>query len=376
MPICKYKVMVKRVLGRWLVCLLCFTSLTAKGIQVNADSILKVMNKVAQWQMDEWKEGRIIKLPKTEWENGAMYTGFVALKQIDKRTVYDKFLYDIGEELNWNTGPIRLFADDYVIAQMYTAMYMEHKEPKMIAKWQALADSIVNKQFNESLKVVPEINHREWAWCDALFMGPPSMAMLSVATNDMKYLKKADTLWWKTSAYLYDKKQNLYYRDSRFFKRREANGKKVFWSRGNGWVLAGLARMMDNMPNDFESKHKYQEQFKEMSKKIASLQQPDGSWHASLYDPVTFNLKESSGTAFFCYGITWGINNGLLSKEKYLPVVEKAWQALLSSIHPDGKLGYVQPIGDKPVKAGFDSTDVYGVGAFLLAGAELCKLYE
>lgn len=368
--------MIKKVLGGLIGCFLCFESMAVKSIQTNSDSILNVMNKVAKWQMKEWEAGRIIKLPKTEWENGAMYTGFVALKQIDKRQAYDQFLYDIGEELNWNTGPIRLFADDYVVAQMYTAMYIEHKEPKMIAKWQALADTIVNKQFNESLKVVPQINHREWAWCDALFMGPPSMAMLSKATGDMRYLNKADSLWWKASVYLYDKEESLYYRDSRFFERREANGKKVFWSRGNGWVLAGLARMMDNMPNDFKNRGKYQKQFKEMAKKIVSLQQPDGSWHASLYDPVTFSLKESSGTAFFCYGIAWGINNGLLSEKKYLPVVKKAWEALLSCVHPDGKLGYVQPIGDKPVKAGYESTDVYGVGAFLLAGSQVHNLYK
>jgi len=365
---------IKSMLGGMIGCLLCVTATAAN--KINRDSVLKVMNQVAAWQMNEWKEGRIIKLPKTEWENGAMYTGFIALKQLDKQPIYDQFLYNIGEELNWNTGKNRLFADDYVIAQMYTAMYMEHKEPKMIAKWQALADTIVKRPFNESLEVVPNINHREWAWCDALFMGPPGMAMLSKATGDMKYLKKADSLWWKTSNYLYDKKEKLYYRDSRFFTKKEANGKKVFWSRGNGWVLAGLARMMDNMPNDFENRSKYQKQFKEMAKKIASIQQPDGSWHASLYDPITFNLKESSGTAFFCYGIAWGINQGLLSKEKYLPIVEKAWGALISSVHANGKLGYVQPIGDKPVKVGSESTDVYGVGAFLLAGAELYKLYK
>ncbi len=354
----------------------CFSAMAQARQPFSSDSVLKAMHKVAQWQMKEWKEGRIIKLPKTEWENGAMYTGFVALKQIDKRPEYDKFLYDTGEELHWNTGKVRLFADDYVIAQMYTAMYMEHREPKMIARWQALADTIVNRRFDEPLLVVPQINHREWAWCDALFMGPPGMAMLSKATGDPKYLLKADSLWWKTSGYLYDREESLYYRDSRFFERREANGKKVFWSRGNGWVLAGLARMMEYMPQNFRNREKYQKQFKEMAEKIASIQQPDGSWHASLYDPVTFNLKESSGTAFFCYGIAWGINNGLLSEKKYRPVVDKAWEALLSSVHPDGKLGYVQPIGDKPVKAGYESTDVYGVGAFLLAGSELYKLYN
>ncbi len=359
-----------------IACLLCVAAAAKVNIPANSDSVLKMMSKVANWQMKEWEEGRIIKLPKTEWENAAMYTGFVALKQIDNRPAYDRFLYNIGEELKWNTGKVRLFADDYAIAQMYTAMYMEHRAPKMIAKWMALADTIVNKQFNEPLMVVPGINHREWAWCDALFMGPPGMAMLSKATGDPRYLKKADTLWWKTSGYLYDRKESLYYRDARFFERREANGKKVFWSRGNGWVLAGLARMMDNMPVDFENRKKYEQQFKEMAKKIATIQQPDGSWHASLYDPLTFSLKESSGTAFFCYGLAWGINMGLLPKKKYLPVVEKAWEALLSAVHLDGKLGYVQPIGDKPVKAGYESTDVYGVGAFLLAGSELYKLYR
>lgn len=359
-----------------MICFLCSMAYQCKSEEIDGDSVLNIMNKVAHWQMKEWKEGRIIKLPKTEWENGAMYTGFIALKKIDPQPAYDQFLYNIGEELNWNTGKNRFFADDYVVAQMYTAMYMQHKEPKMIEKWEAQADSIVTKPFNESLKISPDLTHREWAWCDALFMGPPGLAMLTTATGNRKYLEKADSLWWKTSNYLYDKREKLYYRDSRFFDKKEANGKKVFWSRGNGWVLAGLARMMQNMPNDFSHRKKYEKQFRQMAKKIAAIQQPDGSWHSSLYDPETFNLKETSGTGFFCYGIAWGINNHLLSKKRYMPIVEKAWHALITSVHPEGKLGYVQPIGDKPVKAGYESTDVYGVGAFLLAGSEVYKLIE
>lgn len=338
-----------------------------------ADSILALMNKVAHWQLNEWTEGRIIKLPKTEWENAAFYTGMVALKQVDNRTEYDSFLYHIGEECHWNTGSIRFFADDYCIAQMYTAMYIEHSEPKMIEKWKGLADSIVANPFVEPLKVVPGINHKEWAWCDALFMGPPGLALLSTATHDVRYLVKADSLWWKTSDYLYSEEDSLYYRDSRFFNRREANGEKVFWSRGNGWVLAGLARMLENIPEAFPHRNKYVQQFRQMAIKIASIQQSDGSWHSSLYDPVAFDVKESSATAFFCYGIAWGIRHGILSSKEYMPVVLRAWGSLVTSIHPDGKLGYVQPIGDKPVKAGYESSNVYGVGALLLAG---CELYE
>ncbi|SEN91261.1 Rhamnogalacturonyl hydrolase YesR [bacterium A37T11] len=339
------------------------------------DAVRALMNRVAEWQINEWQEGRIIKLPKTEWENGALYTGMVALQALEKKPRYDRFLYQTGEECDWNTGKERFFADDYCVAQLYTAMYDWHKEPKMIAAWQALADSIVSKPFNESLEVVPQINHREWAWCDALFMGPPSLASLSKVLGNPRYLQKADSLWWKTTAYLYSKEDSLFYRDSRFFQKQEANGKKVFWSRGNGWVIAGIVRMLDNMPPNFEHRDKYVTLFQEMAHKIASLQQPDGSWHASLYDPVTFSAKETSGTAFFCYGLTWGVNHGLLPKETYLPVIQRAWVSLMAAVHPNGKLGYVQNIGDKPVTADYESTNVYGVGGLLLAGSEIYQLH-
>lgn len=337
------------------------------------DTILKHMKKVADWQINEFKEGNV-KIPKTNWENGALYAGLVALNKIDNDRAYDKFLLEIGESNKWDMGRNRLFADDYCVAQMYTQMFMIHKNPGMIIKWAALADTIVAHQYNEPLKVAPDINLREWAWCDALFMGPPALAYLSTAKKDLKYLKKADTLWRKTSDYLYDKDEHLYYRDSRFFDMKEKNGKKVFWSRGNGWVMGGLVGVMENMPKNFPTRKFYETQFKEMAEKVATLQQADGSWHASLLDPVTFSEKETSGTGFFCYAITWGIRKGLLSKKKYLPVVEKAWSAISSSIHPNGKLGYVQKVGDQPGAAGYESTNVYGVGALLLAGSELYQM--
>ncbi|HEX8608132.1 MAG TPA: glycoside hydrolase family 88 protein [Pedobacter sp.] len=339
------------------------------------DSVLKHMKKVAAWQIDEFAAGNV-KIPKTNWENGALYAGMMALKKIDDDKKYHDFLYGIGESNRWDMGRNRLFADDYCVAQLYTQMYMQYKHPKMVNKWVTLADTIVAHQFNEPLKVAPDINLREWAWCDALFMGPPSLAYLSTAKKDLKYLKKADTLWWKTSEYLYDKTAHLYYRDSRFFDMKEKNGTSVFWSRGNGWVMGGLVRMMDNMPKNFPRRKNYENQFIEMAEKVATLQQKDGSWHASLLDPVTFSEKETSGTGFFCYAMAWGIRKGLLPQEKYTPIIEKAWLALTSSVHPNGKLGYVQKVGDQPGAAGYESTNVYGVGAFLLAGSELYQLYK
>ena len=337
------------------------------------DSTLKIMKKVADWQLRTWeKEG--MRWPKWDWTNGAAYTGFMALNKVANDPKYSKAMYGIGEALNWNTGPRRTFGDDYCVAQMFSQMYSLYKEPKMIAHFRALADSIIAMPHTESLEWKNNIQLREWAWCDALFMAPPALAYFATATGDKKYLNIACKLWWKTTDYLFDSTENLYFRDGSFFKARESNGKKMFWSRGNGWVLAGLVRMLENMPADYPDRPRFIELYKKMAEKIITLQSEDGSWHASLLDAASYPAKETSGTGFFCYALAWGVNHGLLSYQQFNPVIEKAWSALVSSVHDDGKLGNVQQIGAQPKSVDSNSTEVYGVGAFLLTGSEMIEM--
>ncbi|MGN6193998.1 MAG: DUF4861 family protein [Ginsengibacter sp.] len=338
-----------------------------------ANSTLKIMKKVADWQLHSWERNGM-RWPKYDWTNGAAYAGFMALNEIANDPKYSKAMYNIGEDLNWNTGPRRTMADDYCVAQMFSQMYSLYKEPKMIAHWRPQADSIIAMPHTESLEWKNGIANREWAWCDALFMGPPSFAYLYTATGERKYLDIASKLWWKTTDYLYDSTEHLYTRDSRYFNSKEANGKKMFWSRGNGWVLAGLVRMLENMPFNYSDRARFEDLYKNMSAKIASLQTNDGTWHAALLDPESYPVKETSGTGFFCYALAWGVNHGLLSYKKYNPVIEKAWAALTSSVHADGKLGNVQQIGEKPELVDDNSTEVYGVGGFLLAGSQMIDL--
>ncbi len=333
-------------------------------------SVLKVMKRVGDWQLQSWKTDGF-KHKKTDWTNGALYTGLFALGQTSGDEKYHQALIAIGNDVGWNTGSSRLLADDYCVGQTYSLLYMKYKDPKMIAPFKQQADSIVGLPFNESLEWKNNIQKREWAWCDALFMGPTALAYLSTATGDPKYLNKAVILWQKTTDYLYDPQAHLYSRDGSYLNKKEKNGEKVFWSRGNGWVLAGLARVIENMPADYPGRQKFVDQFKAMAAKIASLQQSDGSWHASLLDPESYPIKETSGTGFYCYAILWGINHGILNKSQFLPIAKKAWSALVTSVQPDGMLGYVQPIGGSPDKVTEQSNEVYGTGAFLLAGAQL-----
>lgn len=338
-----------------------------------ADSTLQIMKKVADWQLHSWeREG--MQHPKYDWTNGAAYAGFMALNEIANDPKYSKAMYKIGEDLDWNAGPRRTMADDYCVAQMFSQMYSLCRQPKMIAHFKQQADSIVEMPHTESLEWKNNISLREWAWCDALFMGPPALAYLSTATGDQKYLDIASKLWWKTTDYLFDPSENLYFRDGSYLDKKEANGTKMFWSRGNGWVMGGLVRMLDNMPANYPDRSRFIDLYKKMAEKIATLQSADGSWHASLLDAANYPAKETSGTGFFCYALAWGVNHNLLSYEKYNPVIYKAWEALTYSVHANGMLGNVQQIGAQPESVDYNSTEVYGVGAFLLAGREVIDM--
>jgi rhamnogalacturonyl hydrolase YesR len=172
---------------------------------------------------------------------------------------------------------------------------------------------------------------------------------------------------------LYDTEAKLFYRDIKRIPLREPNGNKQFWARGNGWVFSGLALVIKNLPEDYPMRTYYINLFKDMAVSILHTQDKDGAWHSSLLDPESYSLPENSASAFFCHGYAWGINNGILDAETYLPVLEKGWKSLLKYINSEGRLGYIQPVGAAPKSVGEESTDVYGVGAFLLAGSEIYK---
>ncbi len=344
--------------------------------QYAPDSVYRVMKKVADWQLSHFYPNEEPEHSLGDWTNCALYTGILAFGKIANDTSYDTRLRAVGTALDWQLshGDDRYFADNYCIGQMYASMYRMHQQPHMIADLVSLADTLLARPHTESLEWKRHVSWREWAWCDALFMGPPPLAFLASVTHQRKYLDLADALWWKTTDYLYDPHEHLYFRDSRFFGQRETNGKKIFWSRGNGWVMSGLVRMLDNMPADYPDRGRWVRLYRDMARTIASLQQPDGTWSSSLLNPNAYPDKETSGTGFYCYALAWGINHGLLSRHTYEPVVRKAWDGLTSSVHPDGKLGFVQEIGAAPGKVGYDDTEVYGVGAFLLAGTEVMRM--
>jgi len=342
-------------------------------------AIYQSMQKVADWQIGHFEEqskaGSQYQNSHAlwSWTNGAMYVGMFEWAKMSHDDTYFQFLKAIGEKEGFNPGPNLYHADDICVSQLYLGLFSRYKDSAMIKPTLKRMNYVIaNRSFGD-LNFTRKGNQMRWSWCDALFMAPTAYARASRITGDPRYLKFMDEEFKVTYDTLYDQTQKLFYRDTRYKIQKEANGEKIFWGRGNGWVIGGLCIIIDNLPENHPTRPMYIKLYKDMIERIAGLQDKNGFWHASLLDPQSYPMPETSCSGFFTYGLAWGINRGFLPEKKYKPIAQKAWKALNSAVHPDGKLGWVQPIGADPKSVTADMTEVYGVGAFLMAG---CQMYS
>ena len=351
---------------------------------INAQPLTKFearqsMRRVADWQIAHYNKAIYGDL---SWVNATFYLGLARwaaiAEQDDKDDFYYQWLMRLGRRNFWQVDQQMYHADYICIAQAYLCMYEKYKEKAMITPTLARTEWVIANPPSGSFELdygnPTTLEH--WTWCDALFMAPPVYLKLYNITGNKKFIRFMDKEYKSTYNYLFDKEENLFYRDHRYFKMKEANGAKVFWGRGNGWVLGGLVEMLRELPAKSKYRPFYQELFQKMCRRVAGLQGSDGFWHASLLDPDSYPSPETSCTSFFVYALAYGVNEGLLPKDEFQPIVEKGWRAILSAVEEDGKLGYVQPIGADPKKVTRNMTEVYGPGAFLLAGTEIYRMAQ
>lgn len=258
-----------------------------------------------------------------------------------------------------------LFGDWQICFQTFIDLYNIAPARKKVARAKEVMSYEADSKANDY-----------WWWADALYMVMPTLTKMYKLTGDIKYLDKIyDNLQYSDSIML-DKETGLYFRDGRYVypKHKANNGGKDFWARGDGWVLAGLAKVLQDMPKTYQHYDFFVKKYQRLAHAVAACQQPEGYWTRSMLDKDMAPGPETSGTAFFTYGLLWGINNGLLSETDYLPTVSKAWTYLShSALQADGSVGYVQPIGDRAIPGqtiNKSSQADFGVGAFLLAGCE------
>ncbi len=350
----------------------------AKGFDssLNKEAIKAVATAVADWQLRDYETAPFNSNVARGWRNGVLYNGMLDWADLSGDDKYFRYLENIFDKEYWQVGNRMYNADDICVAQAYLDMYSRNKKEYMLIPTLARGEWVINHQPKGNVDITKGHSDRWW-WCDALYMAPAVYSRLYALTGNKAFMEFADREFKVTYDHLYDKEEKLFYRDAKYFGKKEANGEKVFWGRGNGWVMGGLVELLKTLPeNDKRFRPFYVNLFKEMSNRVAELQCEDGFWRASLLDPVTYSDPETSSTGLFVYALAYGINQGYLSKDKYLPVVTKGWKALVASVDTEGKIGWVQPVGQDPKRIEKRMTQVYGTGGFLMAACEVYKLIE
>ncbi len=333
---------------------------------LTTDAIDMATRKVADWELARSQPyfDRI-------WTWSVLYSGFMAASESTGDPRYRDAMTAMAEKFDWSLRNRLPNADDQSVAQTYLDLYLRDgkKDARMIVPTRTDLDAVMKLN---TLK--PGDQRLPWWWCDALFMAPPVWSRMDAATGDHRYIDYLDHQWQQTSALLYDKDEHLYARDETYKGKREQNGQKVFWSRGEGWVMGGLVRTLEYLPGDDPRRAFYVDQLKEMSARVAGLQGSDGLWTSALLDPKDYPEPEISGSALIVYAITWGINEGVLDAKTYRPVIERGWRGMLQHVYADGRLGCIQQTGAEPAYYPPGSSYNYGVGAYLLAASELKRM--
>lgn len=364
-----------------------------KNAKVTPKSVKSLTKKVADWQIEHHEEqGKYRSIPRIkpdwmsrdryhdlQWQLGALYAGMNEWRKIADNDKYTQWLKAIGERNDWKLHKRPYHADDHTVGQFYLDLYEEFKQEKMLEPTRKQFDWILANPKTGTLEWKAENTHAHyrWGWCDALFMAPPVWAQLAKITGEQKYLEFMHQEYKATYDLLWSEKDQLFWRDSSYFDQKEQNGEDIFWARGNGWVFGGLALMIPDIPSDWQHREFYIDLFKKMAVRLKTIQREDGTWSMGLLGGTEgYPIKETSGTSFFTFGLAWGINQGYLDEATYRPILMKAWQALRKSVNDEGMLGFVQPVGAAPGDSFPDSTEVYGVGAFLAAGTEMYKLIK
>ncbi len=331
--------------------------------KLSRHDVSRAIRKVADWQLNRAEAGF-----NQDWTFATLYAGFLAVPQKAGGKKYRDAMVRAGKKFDWQPGPRIAHADDQAIGQTYLDLYRQLHDPAVIAP--------IRERMDANMRLADSTDKERplWWWCDALFMAPPVLAKLTTITGERKYLDFMDRQWWTTSSLLYDPNDHLFFRDASFLQKHEVNERAMFWSRGNGWVMAGLVRVLSEMPPNYPSRPKYVVQFQQMAEEIASVQGRDGLWRPGLLDAEAYKLPENSGSSFYVYALAYGVNAGILDRKQYRPVIERAWAGLVSHIYEDGRLGCIQPVGAAPGDYTATSSYVFGTGAFLLAGSEVYRL--
>jgi len=363
-------------------CFILHLNSTAATFNNTKEEVITIIKKVN----DYWQSNNSYAV-SSFWDRAAYHTGNMEAYSVTGIEAYRTYSENWAKYNNWigatgttksrwkytygEGGDYVLFGDNQICFQTYIDLYNLSQNPQKIAR----ATEVMDYEIASTRKDY-------WWWADGLYMVMPVMTKMYKLTGNQLYLDKLYQYFNYADSIMYDNDEYLYYRDASYVypAHTTLSGKKDFWARGDGWVFAALAKVLKDLPSTDLHRPFYETRFRNMAASLIKIQQPEGYWTRSLLDPAQAPGRETSGTAFFTYGLLWGINNGYLDRSVYLPAAALGWNYLSTiALQTNGSVGYVQPIGSAAVpgqNVTATNTANFGVGAFLLAACELTRLED
>lgn len=357
------KVFYKRIF--WVLCslssLASCSSLDQDVSVPGQDSTTLLIQKVVQWQE---ANPNYVNDGKYGWGTATYYIGLMNVYSSTSDISYLELSKQWAGDNNWKLKSDGRDADDHAAGQVFLEIYQADPQPEYIDHVLFVMDSLL---------YFPKQGRKDWFWLDALFMSPPVLGALGQVTENPAYHSILHTMWWDVIDYLLDPSDSLFYRDANFLDRKNQNGNNIFWSRGNGWGLAGLVRVHQTLDKDDPRLPEYEHLLKSVGSSLISTQNEYGLWYPNIVDPLSFPYKETSGSSLILYALCYGYNQGILGEAYKAPILN-AWNGLVNTVGPDGKLSWVQASAGGPTEVFEEDTYMYGTGAFLLAASEIMKM--
>lgn len=310
------------------------------------------------------------------WPRVTWYTGVVAAWKATGDSSFLEQALAYGRELRWQVGKERVGPNRLFPIQLWAELYLAKRDRAMIEpsiRWLATPDPLSPAGSGQWYMDARNSNGSPIPYADSLY-GAPALAMLAEATGDRTYLDTMNAFFDGVTTRLFDHESGLYYRDPTYIGRKTPNGKKILWSRGNGWVFAGIPRVLDHLPGRDPGRGRYLAIFRRMAQELVKREGADGLWRMNLDDQGQFPDPETSGSGFFCFGLAWGVSHGVLNRGEYLPAVGKAWAGLVRNLSPEGRILWGQQEDAEPNPVMRGSTPEFVAGTFMLAGSEVYKL--
>ncbi len=224
-------------------------------------------------------------------------------------------------------------------------------------------------------------------WVDSIMMYGVFCALYAKENNDKWLMDFAKTQPRFFAEYLQDNDTKLFVH-SYWTKSKKKYPEKIFWGRGNGWVVGAFPMLIDNL-EEGEEKDRAIKILNEISEVLLSKQGKDGYFEL-LLNKKGETQKESSGTALIASGWLHSVRAGYLDTKFKEPGI-KAFKAVVDDLEEDSsgklKMNYISGptiplhlfprLGYKIQLKMFKQYDwSYGLAALFFAGINYKKLEE